>query len=413
VRILLLNQYYAPDEAATAQLLSDLGAALVKKGHEVYAVASRRAYADPERRYPLRGEETGVRVRRVRGTAFGRRRRLGRVVDYASFLLGAALRCLRVPRPDVVVSLSTPPLVASLGWAVAKLRGARTLFWVMDVYPDLAIELGALSKGSVLARTLARAGRGLLRRSDCVVALDRTMADRLVSQGARTAHVIANWADGDSIRPVPIDGHPLRIKNDWDGRLVVLYSGNMGLAHEFETLLDAAERLMSDSRVRFAFVGDGPRRAEIVEGARARGLENVEFHPYAPRDRLGESLTAGDLHVVTLRPGMPGLLVPSKIYGILAAGRPTLYVGPPAGEVHEIVSAGCGVSVRNGSAGELVDAIVRYSADETRRSLDGTRARALFEERYTRALSLRLFVRLVEDLDPGGSNREEGFHVTA
>lgn len=413
MRIDLLNQYYAPDEAATAQLLSDLGAALARRGHEIRAIASCRAYADPTRRYPASSSESGVVVRRVRATAFGRSRRLGRVADYASFLLGAAFALVRMPRPDVVVSLSTPPLVAGLGLAVARLRGARTLFWVMDVYPDLAVELGALRERSLAVRVLARAGRILLRGSDRVVALDHAMARRLEAQGARAVTVIANWADEEAIRPRATENHPLRTRLGWDGRFVVLYSGNMGLAHEFDTLLDAAARLAHDPVVRFAFVGDGPRRKEIETGARARGLTNVEFHPYVARERLGESLTAGDVHAVTLRPRMEGLVVPSKIYGILAAGRPTLYVGPPAGDVHEIASAGCGVSLRTGDAGAVADAISRYRSDDGLAVRVGARARALFEERYTRARSLEAFVRLIEGLSTARRGGQEGADVAA
>lgn len=413
VRIVLLNQYYAPDEAATAQMLSDLGAALAARGHDVRAVASRRAYADSRRRYPRRSREEGVEVRRVAATAFGRGSRVGRVADYGSFLLGAAGALLATPRPDVVVSLSTPPLVAGLGMAAARLRRARSLFWVMDVYPDLAVALGAIPAGSPAARVLARAARVLLRGSDRVVALDRAMADRLDVQGARGAAVIANWADGEAIRPLRAEGHPQRERLGWGGRFVVLYSGNMGLAHEFDTLLDAAAALAGDPEFLFAFVGDGPRRVEIEEGARRRGLENVEFRPYAPRDTLGESLTSGDLHAVTLRPGMEGLLVPSKIYGILAAGRPTVYIGPPAGEVHEIVSSGCGRSFRNGEAGAVAEAIASYRSDRTKGEAEGSFARRLFEERYSRERGLDAFVRLVEGLGPREAGKQEGTHAAA
>lgn len=413
MRIVLLNQYYAPDEAATAQLLSDVGAALAARGHDVLAVASRRAYADPARRYPERSVENGVRVVRAAATAFGRGSRAGRMADYASFLLGAGWKLVRIPRPDVVVSLSTPPLVAGLGTVAARIRRARTVFWVMDVYPDLAVELGAIRAGSTSARFLARASRFLLRASDRVVALDRAMADRLDAGGARGAVVIANWADGDSIRPRSPEGHPDRERRGWSGRFVVLYSGNMGLAHEFETLLEAASAFAGDPEIRFAFVGDGPRRREIEEGCRRRGLENVEFHPYAPRSALGDSLTAGDLHVVTLRPRMQGLLVPSKIYGILAAGRPTIYIGPAAGEVHDVVAAGCGRSLRNGDADGVVRAIDAYRRDRALAATDGSFARRLFEERYAREKGLAAFIELIESLSPGAAGREGGAHAAA
>jgi len=396
VRIVLLNQYFAPDEAATAQLLADLGEGLAAAGHEVVAICCRRAYEDPARRYPRRERVRGVAVRRVRSTGFGRATAAGRVADYFTFLAAAGLALLFGRRPDVVVSLSTPPLVAYVGLALARLRGARSVYWVMDVYPDLAFRLGALRTGSPAGRLFARISRSTLRGSDAVVALGETMAARLAAGGLRNVTTIHNWADGEAIRPRPAQDHPLREAWGWTGRFVVLYSGNMGLAHEFETVLGAAEMLRERPSVRFAFVGGGPRREEVEREVRRRGLANVEFRPYVARDLLGQSLTAGDLHLVTLREGTPGLLVPSKIYGILAAGRPTLYVGPDAGEVADIIGSGrCGTRVASGDARGLAQAIERYERDAAMRGAEGERARELFERRFARPRALVAFERLI------------------
>ncbi|MBZ5639679.1 MAG: glycosyltransferase family 4 protein [Acidobacteriia bacterium] len=405
MHIVLLNQYYAPDDAATAQILADLGVGLARAGHSVSAICSSRSYACPARRYPLSETLDGVRVRRAWSSAFGRRTRIGRALDYATFLAGAAGRLALVERPDVIVSLSTPPLVAGLGAAFARLRRARTLFWVMDVYPDLAFELGALRPGSPIGRLASRVSDWILSASDRVVALDDAMAARLRLHSDVKVAVIPNWADGVAIRPLDPETSSLRKAWGWSERFVVLYSGNMGLAHEFGTVLDAAEALRDRSRVLFAFVGGGPRRDEVQEAVRHRGLSNVEFRPYVPRDRLGDSLAAGDVHLVTLREGMAGMLVPSKIYGILAAGRPTLYVGPPEGEIAEIAARStCGRRIAPGNARALADAVIEYAEDETRRRSDGESARRLFEERYTKEGGLARFQRLLEDLAAGAEN---------
>jgi glycosyltransferase involved in cell wall biosynthesis len=209
--------------------------------------------------------------------------------------------------------------------------------------------------------------------------------------------VVHNWADGEAVRPRPLAGHALRAEWGWDGRFVVLYSGNMGLAHEFETVLGVAEALRDRDEVLFAFVGGGPRRGEIEEQVRRRGLRNVEFRPYQARERLGDSLTAGDVHLVTLRERMAGLLVPSKIYGILAAGRPTVYVGPDEGEIAEILRSGaCGVRVAPGDEQGLAEAVLRYASSESHRLEHGRNARRLFERRFTKEHGLRAFLRLIE-----------------
>jgi glycosyltransferase involved in cell wall biosynthesis len=399
VRVTLLNQYYAPDEAATAQILADLGARLVSAGHEVAAICSDRSYASPDRRYPRRETLDGVSVRRARATGFGRQRKLGRIADYATFMTGAFFQAMRGPRPDVIVALSTPPLLALLGTIAARLRRAKVVFWVMDVYPDLAFELGVLAPRSVPGRVLKRLSAMALKAADRVIALDDAMAKRLTSQAPVRVDVVRNWAEDAPPSGRGADGHALRARWGWQGRFVVLYSGNMGLAHEFDTVLAAAHALAGHADILFAFVGGGPRRAEVEAEVRRRRLPNVEFRPYVPRKSLGESLAAGDVHLVTLRPGLAGMLVPSKIYGILAAGRPVLYVGPDEGDIAEIVEEHrCGLRIRPGDADGLVAAVLSYGSDETRRHTDGERGRALYEERFTKEKGTRAMLAVIESL---------------
>ena len=399
VHVLLLNQYYAPSGAATAQLLADLGAHLAGAGHRVTAVCSRRSYPDPSGLYPTSETIDGVRIHRTWTTGFGRASRIGRMCDYLGFMIGA-VRVLAVQREvDVIVSLTTPPFVATLGLAAARVRGARSLYWVMDVYPDLAFELGVLEPRSVAGRLLAALARLTVRRYDAVVAIGESMARRLRSAGAERVTVVHNWADGSAIRPLPADSHALRESWGWTGRFVVLYSGNLGLTHEFDTVLGAADALRDERRVLFAFVGDGPCRAGVEREAARRGLTNVAFRPHVGRDELGQSLTAGDVHLVTLRDAAVGLVVPSKIYGVLAAGRPTLYVGPEAGEVGEIVRRGrCGVRVEIGDAPGLARAVRAYLQDERHLLDDGRRARELFERDFTKVRMLEAHRRVIESL---------------
>ena len=381
---LFLNQYFPPDEAATAQILGDLASEAARAGMAVRVICGDRSYFDPSRRYPHRERWHGVAIERVRRSGFGRQAAVGRMVDYATYLIGTLIRALSGPKPDVIVALSTPPILGALGAAVARIRGARSVYWVMDVYPDIAFELGALRAGSVAGRIFAAISRWTLRSSGLVIALGDTMATRLRDAGAKNVIAVHNWADGEAIRPLPSAQSQYRRARGWRERFVVLYSGNLGLAHEFETVLDAAARL-ADRPVVFAFVGSGPRLDEARAIAAHRRLANVEFHPHVTREDLGDLLAAGDLHLVTLRPGIPGLLVPSKVYGILAAGRPTLYVGPDEGEVRAIVRRGCGAAVPNGDVDRLVETIEVYRTDETRRRREGLAARRLVDAEFTNA----------------------------
>jgi colanic acid biosynthesis glycosyl transferase WcaI len=394
-RITLLNQYYAPDEAATAQMVADLGEALGRGGHDVVAIASNRSYANRERRYRRREVIDGVEVHRVWSTARGRGSLLARLTDYGFFFLGAAAQLLLGKRADVVIVLTTPPLIGLIALFASRLRGFRVVLWSMDVYPDVAVALGTIRSNSVVGRTLAAASRFLVRRVDVTVALGELMAARLREHGATGVEVVHNWADEASVVPRPISGHPLREQWGWSNRFVVAYSGNLGLAHEFETVLNAAQRLTeTDPNVLFAFIGSGPRSGEVQQAARE--IPNVEFHELVPRARLGETLTAADVHLVTLLPQMAGLVVPSKIYGVLAAGRPTIYVGPSAGEVHQIITEGrCGSAVMNDDVAGLVEAVSAYARNAEQAAREGGNGRQFFERYFTRRMGTDAFLRLV------------------
>jgi glycosyltransferase involved in cell wall biosynthesis len=361
-----------------------------------------RSYPDPARIAAPQERVHGVWIDRVRTTGFRGGGRAGRLANYCSYMLGAALRLLCMRRPDAVVSLTSPPMVPLLGLVGARLRSARAYNWAMDLYPDLAFALGYLRLGSLVGKTLSGLSRIALRRSDCVIAIGEAMARRLTAAGARRVVVIHDWADGGAIRPRPVAGHPLRRAWGWEGSFVILYSGVMGLAHEFGTVLAAAERLQDRTELRFVFIAAGARRDEVEREARQRGLRNVEFRPLVPREAIGDSLTAPDLHLVTLRDEVAGMLVPAKIYGILAAGRPCLYVGPAGCEVARILDEGrCGVRVAAGDDAGLVAAIRQYLGDEPRRVAEGERARRLFDERFDRPRAMTAFRQLLAPPESG------------
>jgi glycosyltransferase involved in cell wall biosynthesis len=224
------------------------------------------------------------------------------------------------------------------------------------------------------------------------------MAERLTAQGAERVHVVDNWCDDEMIRPRPREGHPLRKRNGWDDKFVVMYAGNIGLAHEFDTILDAAAELADRNGVVFVFVGGGARGTEVRRGAEGRGLARLEMHPWVSRERLPDLLTAGDVHLISLRDGLEGMLVPSKIYGVLAAGRPTLYVGPAQSEVGRILTgANCGAVVPVGDSAGLADWIRRYADTPSLWEEHGRAARRTLERDYPRKRALEKLIDLVEN----------------
>jgi len=358
MRILLLNQVFYPDVVSTAQHLADLAAALVERGHAVTVVSSRRAYEHPETVFPARETWRGVEIIRVYSTRFGKTARWRRAADFGSFLLASCLRLGFLPRHDVVVALTTPPLISFLGAWRALFWRARFVYWVMDFNPDEAVAAGWLRAGSVTARFLERISLFSLRRADEIIALDRFMRDRIVSKQipAAKVSVIPPWSHDLQVAFDPAGRREFRAAHGLEDKFVVMYSGNHSPVHPLETLMQAAEQLRAEKDLVFAFIGGGSQFRRVR--AWASQNPNTLCLPYQPLNRLSGSLSAADAHGVIMGDAMLGLVHPSKIYNILAVGAPVIYIGPEPSHITELLSGLKSrhpwVGVRHGAVGELV-----------------------------------------------------------
>jgi glycosyltransferase involved in cell wall biosynthesis len=336
VKILLLNQVFYPDVVATAQYLTDLAGALTARGHEVTVVSSRRAYEYPETLYTPRERWQGVNIIRVASTRFGKRANWRRAADFASFLISCCARLLFLPRHDIVVALTTPPLISFIGAWRAKLWRAKFCYWVMDFNPDEAIAAGWLNADSFAAKFLERLSRFSLRRADKIIALDRFMRDRIVAKDipAEKIAVVPPWSHDREVRPDAAGAEEFRALHGLQGKFVVMYSGNHSPVHPLDTLMQAAEKLREEKNITFTFVGGGSEFAMIKQWA--AGNPQVLCLPYQPLNKLSASLSAANLHVVVMGSAMLGLVHPCKIYNILAVGAPVIYIGPKPSHITEI-----------------------------------------------------------------------------
>lgn len=405
LRILFLNRFFYPDQSATSQMLTDLAEGLALRGHAVMVVAGALTHRDAPERLPAFERRGGIEIRRARTTRFGRGGVLARLADYTSFFPSAFLVSLRVPNVDVVVALSDPPLVSVLGALAAKVKRARFVHWAHDIYPEVAVAAGVLERNSPWARALDRVSRWALSRADMVVALGEDMARRLAEKGVDRdkINVIPNWADGEAIRPCPVEENSFRRGQGWNGKFVVMYSGNIGVAHDFRPLLDAAKRLSGEGSILFAFVGGGSRLPEVRAYVSENGLPNVVFLPHQDRGLLSQILTAADLHVVSLAREMKGLVVPSKLYGAMAAGRPVLFVGPLDSDIAgTIEEGGFGAVAGDGAAAET--AIRRLASDPDLRRSMGGKARQVFDAWFSRNDQVRRFA---EAIHPSRSDPDQ------
>lgn len=385
MKVLLLNQVFYPDVAATAQHGHDLARDLVKHGHQVTAVASRSIYGQKGAALPATETVDGIEIHRVGRSLFGKAGIAARIADFALFYLSAFIKVMLLPKHDVIVCFTTPPFISLVGRVLRRVKGTRFVYWVMDLYPDLPVACGVMKPASPATRLFESLNRSCLRSADADVVLGRCMGDLVRSKGVPDDRIrmIGVWSDQEEVKPVP--RHENAYRREWEvgDRVLVMYSGNFGIGHDVATFLEAAKRLRDDDRVRFAFVGGGKKKAEVEAFVAEHGLQSTcILAPYQPRERLDELLSAADLHLVSLLEGVEGIMVPSKLFGILAAGRPALFIGSDASEISRvIVENDCGASVRQGDVDGLIAAVARFTNDPVDREAAGDRARrALVEE---------------------------------
>jgi colanic acid biosynthesis glycosyl transferase WcaI len=398
--ILFINRYFYPDLSATAQMLTELAEDLDARGEIVTVITGRTAYLGDEILLPAKETHKGIHILRVGSTNFGRSRRLGRLADYISFSVAALWAALRSKRQDCLVVLSDPPLLSVIALIVGLLNRVKTVCWLQDIFPDIAFRAGVLREGLV-GRLLQRIARWSLHRMDQIVVHGRCMAHHLLSCGL-SAHKmirILNWSDGSHVQPVDRRDNEFLEQHHLRDRFVVMYSGNLGVVHEFKTILALIRGTRSIREICFCFVGEGSQKRQLVEAAQREDWQHVLFLPYQPKERLKFSLSAGDVHLVSLRAEMVGLSIPSKIYGIMAAGRPVIFIGPADSEVAALIrEAGCGHVVQPGDGQGAVDALLACYRDRVRLEKQGEAARTFFERYCDRPVATEKFWRLLRQV---------------
>lgn len=422
LKILILNQSFWPDIVATAQHAHDLGKYLAEQGHSVTAVASRSLYGHSGPSLPKEETVDGIRVVRVAHNLFrGKQSVVKRALDYICFNLACLIRVLLLPRHDAVICLTTPPFIAFVGLALRFVKGSKLLLWTMDLYPDLPVAAGVIRRDGLSHRFFDRLDRFCLRRADHVVGLGRCMRERLRAKGVAEDHltVIHPWSDPSEIRasqPSPTaapikKANPFRDEWDLGDRFVIQYSGNCGIGHDVQSLFSAMEAFKDRDDIRWVFVGDGLMRPSVVEFAERHGIKNIQFRPYQPRARLGDLLTMGDLHLVLMSPGFEGIILPSKFYGILAAARPTLFIGPEACEVAQVIhERGCGVVVSNGDATGLISAISDFITHPEHATAMGRAGRSALETHYSSQHACRMWLECLEKTCTMPKSQRDGKH---
>ena len=394
-RLLVLNQYYWPGVEATAQLLTELCEALAGDVDVKVVTGVLHGHEDE----PRRTVHSGVEIHRVPSTSFERSRLAARASNYMTYLTNALVFGLRGPRPDVVLCMTDPPIVADVALLVARRFRAPLVVISQDVFPEIAVQLKRL-ENPVAMRVLRALVALYLRRADRIVAIGDTMRRRLEVKGAPPERVcvIPNWIDTSRLSPREKTNYWARKKHVED-KFVVMHSGNVGHAQDLDSLVRAATFLRDLDDLAIFIIGTGARHNELVALAELLEVDQVQFLYYQAREVLPESLSSADVHVVGLAPGLAGYVVPSRLYGILAVARPVIVAADAESETAQVVErVGCGIIVPPGRP-ELLARVIR-DAHDGKHDLHamGARGREWVEQEADRSVAVRRYRELLLEL---------------
>jgi hypothetical protein len=338
--LLVISQVYPPDPAAVGQQLADVAEEMVRRGWRVRVWTAARGYEDPRQRYPRRESRGGVEVRRLPLSSFGKGGIAVRLVAQAAFMAQAVVRAIFAREATALLVSTSPPFAGFGGWLVSVVRRVPLVWWVMDINPDQMVESGRLSARSPLARVFDWMNRRTLARARDVIVLDRFMRDRVLAKApvASKLHVVPPWPHDNVLEDVPHEANPFRRRHGLEGSFVVMYSGNHGLSTPLATLLDAAGRLAAEPRLKFVFIGGGVIKKEIDALVARDAPPNILSLPYQPLDAIRYSLSAADVHVVSVADEAVGIVHPCKIYGALAIGRPVIALAAEQSHAADILA---------------------------------------------------------------------------
>lgn len=400
--LLIISQVYVPDPASLGQHMHDAAAEMARRGHPVLVVTARRGYNDPSRKYLRRENRAGVQIRRLPLSSFGKRSIPVRLAGQSIFLLQATIKGLFTRRLGAILISTSPPMCPAAALLIRFFRRTPVMYWAMDLNPDQLLVLGKLSSKSIVAKTFDALNRMILRRAARVVSLDRYMAqslERKTAVGERMS-VMPPWPHVDTTGEiVPHDKNPFRTKYDLGHKFVFMYSGNHGIALPLATFLQAAVHFKHDPNLTFLFVGDGIRKQEVERTISENSMANMMSLPYQPIESLGQSLSAADIHLVSMDDRMVGVIHPCKIYGAMAVGRPILLLGPVPCHLSDIIQEyKIGWHIRHGDvAGAVrqIDTIRR--TDPAELQCMGQRAREAVLGRLSKTILCSKFCDTIEE----------------
>lgn len=403
-KLTIITQFYPPDFAATGQLVQELVQALGTYGYQVLVYTGMPGYAFHQADAAPYEHQDNTIIRRTRAAQVSPKRIRGKLLNSLFFWLRSLVKLRHSElRGSHFLITSAPPFLGIVGWFYHKLFGHSYTCLVYDIYPDVAVRLGVVGARHPLVKLWQWTNCRVWRRANSLIVLSDSMKELLVSQYsdqvpqlANKIFVIHNWADPNLIQPIAKSQNPFAIAHNLVEPFVVQYSGNLGRCHDVETIIEAIYLLRQHPHIKFVFIGSGAGIPLVEQAIAHNNLTNVTLFPYQDKQTLPHSLTACDLALVTIKAVAEGVVTPSKVYGILAAGVPIAAICPPHSYLRELIAAGaCGACIDNGAGQDLADLILKLSQNPELRDRWAKNARMYLEQNFTLTQILPLYVQAI------------------
>lgn len=388
-RILIISQVFWPDSSSVSQHLTDLAEELIFANYRVDVIASKRTYENPKIPFPKEGVYRGINIRRLRHTGFGKSSPIGRAIDFLTFNIHMLFRLflLKKNQYELIIGLTTPPLLSFVGILTSKIKKIKFCYWAMDLQPELAIVAGYLKQNSLISRTGCYFGDYIFRNSDLIITLDKYMAGHIIERGGREGKIkiVPVWPVMDQVYEGKRLSNPFRLEHGFGKRIVIMYSGNHSVIHPLDTLLDAALKVRHDERFLFVFIGGGVRRQDVANFKNKNNLTNILQLPYQPRDKIHLSLGSADLHVVIHGSGCTGYTHPNKMYGAMYIGRPILYIGPRVSHITDaLLDCPGNILVEHGQSELIVKRLISFAEKNNKLNIIGETNREIALRKFSK-----------------------------
>ena len=398
MKLLILSEFFYPDRSSTPKVLTELAEDIVKGGIEVDVITSDTSYKGENSDLNAREEYKGINIKRVYSSKFNRNSKLGRLVNYTTFFISSFISTLTKRDYDYILLVSNPPILPIIGYIINKLNKKPYIYLLHDIYPDMAIKVGAIRDGGFICKMMTLLNKKIYDRSYKVVVLGKDMKENLLNKNVDEdkIEIITNWADRKKIYKVD-KANKFSIKNNISETFNIVYTGNIGRFHDIDTILDTANDLKSYNDIQFVFVGDGYKKQDIEKYVEIHKLNNIKILPYQYGEDYNQLLNSSDLFITTLDKGIEGLGVPSKTYSYLAAGKPIIAIMNRDSEIGNLVeSSNIGIRVDSGDYKKIKEFILKMKKDKDKYNDIKNNVEVIFNNQYERSIVTSRFINLVK-----------------